>query len=279
MNRDTIEIFEGSLIQHGKLNNRIYLLKTDSSDVENLIPKLDLLARERGYTKIFGKIRPYQLPSFISQGFRVEAFIPGFFGGKEDCILASKFFDEKRELPEKAELRRFMELLGNDKSNPNVTVSNNNGFDSLALQREDAQAISEVFMQVFHSYPFPVDDPAYIMQTMENNHSRYFGVKDENKLIAVSTAETDMEEKNAEMTDFAVLPRYRGRKLAGHLLLMMENAMQLAGVKTLYTIARLKEPGMNKTFINAGYQYTGTLVNNTNISGSIESMNIFYKNI
>ena len=88
-----------------------------------------------------------------------------------------------------------------------------------------------------------------------------------------------MEEKNAEMTDFAVLPRYRGQKLAGQLLSVMEEAMKSAGVKTLYTIARLKEPGMNKTFINAEYRYSGTLVNNTNISGSIESMNIFYKKI
>ena len=95
----------------------------------------------------------------------------------------------------------------------------------------------------------------------------------------MSAAETDKAEKNAEMTDFAVLPQYRGRGLAGQLLSYMEETMKPACVKTLYTIARLREPGINKIFINAGYRYTGTLINNTNISGSIESMNIFYKNI
>jgi lysine 2,3-aminomutase len=279
MNRDTIEIFEGSLIQHGKLNNRIYLLKTGNSDVEKLISGLDQLAREKGYTKIFGKIRPALLPCFISYGFKAEAFIPGFFKGKDDCIIASKFYDKNRAVADKADLKRFLELFENGKNVNRNSVSINNGFECMTLNQEDAGAISKVMKQVFASYPFPVDDPAYIRQTMENNHSIYFGIKENNQLMAVSTAETDMEEKNAEMTDFAVLPQYRGKKLAGRLLSVMEEALRPAGLKTLYTIARLKEPGMNKTFINAGYRYSGTLVNNTNISGSIESMNIFYKQI
>ncbi|MDD4426034.1 MAG: hypothetical protein PHS40_08920 [Mariniphaga sp.] len=57
----------------------------------------------------------------------------------------------------------------------------------------------------------------------------------------------------------------------------MEQEMRKAGIINAYTIARLAEPGMNKTFMNAGYKFSGTLVNNTQIAGSIESMNIFYK--
>jgi len=45
------------------------------------------------------------------------------------------------------------------------------------------------------------------------------------------------------------------------------------------TIARAMSTGMNITFACCGYNYAGTLVNNTNISGSIESMNVWYKNI
>ncbi len=278
MNRDTIEIFEGSLIQHGKLNNRIYLLKAGNSDAERLISGLDQLAREKGYTKILGKVKADLLPYFILNGFRAEAFIPGFFAGKADCILVSRFLDENRAVAAKKELITLRELLGNGKSKQQDSISHD-GFDHVKLNEKDAGEISELLMQVFTSYPFPVDDPAYIRQTMENNHARYFGIKNGDELIAVSTAETDPEQKNAEMTDFAVLPPFRGNKLAGRLLAVMEDDMKKADMKTLYTIARLKEPGMNKTFINAGYSYSGTLVNNTNISGSIESMNIFYKKI
>jgi hypothetical protein len=36
---------------------------------------------------------------------------------------------------------------------------------------------------------------------------------------------------------------------------------------------------MNATFAKAGYSFGGTLINNTNISGDIESMNVWYKNL
>ena len=38
-------------------------------------------------------------------------------------------------------------------------------------------------------------------------------------------------------------------------------------------------PGMNITFAKHGYHYAGTLNNNTNICGRIESMNVWYKSL
>ena len=57
----------------------------------------------------------------------------------------------------------------------------------------------------------------------------------------------------------------------------MESDPAVQQMKTAYTIARSLSPGMNITFARHGYLYGGTLTNNTNISGSIESMNIWYK--
>jgi hypothetical protein len=48
---------------------------------------------------------------------------------------------------------------------------------------------------------------------------------------------------------------------------------------TAYTIARAESAGMNETFAKNGYKYCGTLVNNTNISGQIESMNVWVKKL
>ena len=48
---------------------------------------------------------------------------------------------------------------------------------------------------------------------------------------------------------------------------------------TSYTIARSLSYGMNITFAKMGYIYGGTLINNTNICGSLESMNIWYKHL
>jgi len=59
----------------------------------------------------------------------------------------------------------------------------------------------------------------------------------------------------------------------------MEKYMTRSGFCLLYTIARAASFGMNTTFARANYQYGGTLINNTQISGSIESMNIWYKEL
>jgi hypothetical protein len=57
----------------------------------------------------------------------------------------------------------------------------------------------------------------------------------------------------------------------------MEREMKRLGMLTTYTIARALSPGMNITFAKMGYNYAGTLKNNCNISGCIESMNVWYK--
>ncbi len=53
--------------------------------------------------------------------------------------------------------------------------------------------------------------------------------------------------------------------------------MAKRGIATLYTIARAISPSMNITFAKCGYAFGGTLINNTQISGSIESMNLWHK--
>jgi putative beta-lysine N-acetyltransferase len=81
------------------------------------------------------------------------------------------------------------------------------------------------------------------------------------------------------MTDFATLPEHRGENIALYLLDFMEKAMKKRGYKTAYTIARALSYGMNITFAKAAYKMGGTLINNTNICGKIESMNVWHKPI
>ncbi|MFW5780428.1 MAG: putative beta-lysine N-acetyltransferase, partial [Bacillota bacterium] len=99
----------------------------------------------------------------------------------------------------------------------------------------------------------------------------------EDTLFAIASSETNKKYLNAEMTDFAILPEYRGKNLSLLLLCEMEKNMKDMGYKLLYTIARAVSYGMNCTFSKLGYQFSGTLINNTNISGNIESMNLWYK--
>ncbi len=68
-----------------------------------------------------------------------------------------------------------------------------------------------------------------------------------------------------------------GNGYALFLLIHMEQEMTRLGFRTAYTIARAQSTGMNITFAKLNYDHGGTLVNNTNISGQIESMNVWYK--
>jgi putative beta-lysine N-acetyltransferase len=106
---------------------------------------------------------------------------------------------------------------------------------------------------------------------------QYYGIYYKNKLIAASSAEMDIEMKNAEMTDFATDPEFAGNSLSLILLRKMEEEMMRKEMKVLYTIARSFSPGMNITFAKQDYEFSGTLINNTNIFGKIESMNVWYK--
>ena len=136
--------------------------------------------------------------------------------------------------------------------------------------------MAEIYRRVFATYPFPIHDPSYLEKTMRENVV-YFGVWQEGKLIALSSAEMDQSAASAEMTDFATLPECRGQGLATSLLTRMEAEMRRRGMNTLFTIARAVSFGMNITFARCGYQYGGTLTRNTQISGCLECMNIWYK--
>jgi putative beta-lysine N-acetyltransferase len=110
-------------------------------------------------------------------------------------------------------------------------------------------------------------------------HIDYFGIWEGQNLVALSSAEKDPENSNVEMTDFAVSPDYRGLGLGLLLLHEMDAAMTEQGIKTAYTIARMRSKGMNATFIRAGYHYGGTLFRNTFISEGLESMNVYHKKL
>ena len=101
----------------------------------------------------------------------------------------------------------------------------------------------------------------------------------DHRIVALAASEMDPDNLAAELTDFATLTRHRRQGMASCLLKAMEDEMILQGFKTAYSIARSLSPAMNLTFFKNGYRYSGTLSNNTNIGGRIESMNIWYKHL
>jgi putative beta-lysine N-acetyltransferase len=278
--RDTVEANKnGSILQHGKHNDRIYLMKLNDKDVPDIFGALNKLAYNHSYAKIICKIPKKVLPLFIGNGFLQEAYIPGFIKGKRDICFVSKFMNSDRLIEiEKPELEKFSGMLHKDIKNVSIENLENTKYKVRHLMNADAENIAKLYQHVFTTYPFPIHQSAYILKTMQEDVC-YYGIEKSNKLIAVASSEMDKEYLNAEMTDFATHPDYAGNNLSSIILNKMEEDMKRQGIKTLYTIARLASVPMNKTFLRFGYHYTGTLIKNTNISGNIESMNILYKQI
>ena len=272
---DTLEKIGNSHIQHGPDNNRIYLMKLDPADLPGILDQLDTLAAEKGYTKIFAKVPGPCAPEFVQRGYSREGMIPKFYDDKTTAAFLGKFIDPRREItPQRDDLEKII-ILAQSKNN-RAAKRLPRGYKLRPAVEADAEELAAVYQNVFASYPFPIHDPDYLIETMRS-HVCYFVAEKDGNIVAASSGEMDPENRNAEMTDFATLPEHLGNGLAVHLLKFMEPEMKKRGIATFYTIARAISPGMNITFAKCGYIFGGTLINNTQISGSIESMNLWYK--
>lgn len=273
---DIIEVIGKSLVQHGKNSDRVYLMKLCREDYPCIISDIYNLACANNYSKIFIKVPEWAQEGFESAGYVIEACIPYFYNGQQDGLFMALFLDPVRK--EKSNSALIEEIISLTKSISPLQAAPklNQNYDFVNLGVKDVEDISQIYKRVFKTYPFPIHNPAYIEETM-NDNVIYFGVCYEGQLIAVSSSEMDTKAQNVEMTDFATLPEHRSQGLASSLLFEMENAMRKRDMITAYTIARAVSHGMNITFAKHNYTYSGTLVNNTDISGEIESMNVWYK--
>jgi putative beta-lysine N-acetyltransferase len=322
---DRLAWLGNSKVQHGELNRRIYLMKLDPSDLPGILDDLDDLAQAGEYGKIFVKIPESSEPVFFRAGYRREAFVPGFFAGREAASFMARYPNPKRRREAAPEtvasvLAMARNLAGDAKDLTDLPKENSvgssagssnkefsggagengsaapecfdwDGTSSSALEPStltpvrfrilrptDTTKMAALYRAVFPSYPFPILDPEYLRSCMED-HVLYVGAEWDGTLAAISAAEMDPSDKNAEMTDFATLPEFRRQGLARRLLARMEKETRDFGIRTAYTIARAGSPGMNLTFAQSGYTFAGTLVNNTHIAGRIESMNVWFKEL
>ncbi len=264
-----------SEIQHGKANDRVYLMKLSKADFPDIINRVDALAAQEGYTKIFAKVPAWARQGFEDRGYAVEASVPDFYDGKENACFMARYPDPGRK--DRADRETIAQIVRTAMIAPKLDAPDlPRGFTHAVLTPEEAGELAALYKTVFKSYPFPIFDAGYLKETMAG-HVVYFGIREGERLAASSSCEMDVAHKNVEMTDFATLDAYRSKGFASFLLVQMEREMRRRGMATAYTIARSMSYGMNITFAKNRYTFAGTLFNNTDISGEIESMNVWYK--
>jgi len=275
---DAIETIGNSTVQHGHFNNRAYVMRLDPGDIPGIIPRLGALAEKNGYTKIVIRVPHGSEEPFLSAGYVTEATVPGFYNGTGAALFMGKFMVPGRAVSRSPELTSDVLAVARARSSPSYQAHLQRAYNLVQAGPDDVETIASLYRENFESYPFPVFDPAFIRETMAGD-VRYFSVLHNGAVAAVASCDVNSRSMSAEMTDFATDLRYRGRGFAGCLLFAMEEHLAGLGVITAFTIARATSYPMNVTFARAGYGYAGTLVNNTNICGTMESMNVWYKRL
>lgn len=214
--------------------------------------------------------------SFLSAGMKLEACIPGYYEGGEPALVLALYLSAGRQNPSNSRgAHRAKELtsrfqIGSGKRPLPA------GITLKWARPEHCSALAGLYGRVFATYPFPVADPDYLKFMMDKG-ACYIMAWHNEELIAAASAETNRSHKNAEMTDFATISSWRGYGLASCLLAQMEARLGIEGYRCLYTIARSRSAGMNKVFAGAGYSFSGVLINNCNIGGGFEDMNVWSK--
>ena len=275
MTPDKIKNIGQSTIQIGPLNDRIYLMKLSSEDMPDIVSKLKNKAESADVSKIFAKVPSALSPYFVSEGFAEEATVPNLFSDDDGTFLSFYRSSIRAKIKDQNKLEHIIEVAkGKFGTGINDTLAD--GLNIRKLTAADSSSLTELYREVFSTYPFPVHDENYVKNEI-NQNGCFYGVFNKDKLIGAASAEAGHDGWSVELTDFAVLPEYRKKGIAGTLLHKLEEESRISGKKCFFTIARACSYGINSLFAKAGYTYSGTIPNNTNISGSLETMNIWFK--
>ncbi|MCV5473123.1 GNAT family N-acetyltransferase, partial [Escherichia coli] len=86
---------------------------------------------------------------------------------------------------------------------------------------EDAEELATVFGKVFEVYPTPLNEASYVLQTMKEDDTIYYVYEFEGKIISTASAEMNIKEGNAELTNCAPLPEYRKHGFMKSLLIKL----------------------------------------------------------
>lgn len=266
---DYYQFYEGNMLFFDQINSRVKILSHQSINSHHL-KSIKKLALENNMGKVisFSPESNYQL--FNDEGFEVEGRITGFFKG-QDALCCSFFVDEARRNSSPQDyMLPDLTLEKND-------ISSNQLFEIRDALEEDISQMTELFRTVFETYPSPVFDGEYIRSNMRRKKVIYKVALDHGKIIGIASAEININQLNAEMTDCVTSPSYRGHGILTAILLELENHLQTNGFICLYSLCRATIPAVNRAFNRQGYSYSGRMINNCHMCGAFEDMNIWVK--
>ena len=257
-------------------NKRIKIIDLENITVKN-IKRIIHFSSKQHLGKVICICDSKTVEIFTEAGFEVEGKIDGFFKGQDGFYL-SYFISSDRKICSNFSKKELLVKQCLAVKNTFTRRSENSKYSIRNANETDIKEMVKLFSTVFSTYPSPVYDEEFIKKTMEENVLYKVAVY-EGKIIGIASADMDKENLNAEMTDCATYPDYRGKGVLSNIIYSLELDLRNKGFITLYSIARAINPSINYVLSKQNYKYTGRLINNCNICGTFEDMNIWVKNI
>ena len=214
---------------------------------------------------------------FTEAGFELEGKIDGYFKGK-DVFCMSYFISSDRKICSNFSKKELLVKQCLGRKNTFKHCSDNSKYSIRNANENDIQEMVKLFSKVFLTYPSPVYDEEFLKKTMNEKVLYKVAIYNE-KIIAIASADMDKENLNAEITDCATYPDYRGKGVLANIIYSLELDLKKRGFMTLYSLSRAINPSINFVLSKHNYKFTGRLINNCNICGTFEDMNIWVKNI
>lgn len=276
---ETIENIDGALVYHGNMHNRIYFSEAENINLDNLLQKMKDLAKKKRYEKILGKASEKGLNVLKSQGFIVEAKIPGLYNGSVDGYFLADYTNEKRHVNDEkiiktiATVKTIAEAANKPNTDSHFLMPEN--LDIKELSSADFPLLEELHQKAYKYHPHQIKDAAYFSKLKNLNH-RFYGLFQNGELLVSAILAVNSSESNVEIVDFVTHPDYRGQNLSYFLVQDIKNKMDKLGCKTIYTMVRSTSYGLNITFSKHGFILAGTLINNCMVRDAMESMNVWY---
>jgi putative beta-lysine N-acetyltransferase len=276
MKFDTIERMGDSVVHHGTLNDRVYLTELHQDDMEDVLDRVEDLAQQRKYGKIVSRVPQWALNTFLDRGYRVEAEIPGLYRG----ITAGFFvagYPSKTRIQQAEKEERFINsvktiAMATSDASPKISAE---GYLVRLLQRSEMGELAALNQRVFSSYPYPIFERNYLEECQADDYE-FFGLYRDGHLVEAAILHLKEGDAYAEIIDFVIPLECKGQNLSYHLLKAIRDFIASKGIKTIFSSIRATSYGLNITFRKQGYRYGGTLINNTRVGNSMQSMNIWY---
>lgn len=261
-------------------NQRIKIISYAGPDYEALLLRIGWLAEANGFDKIICMASQNDWLEFLKHGFVLEAVLKYFYRGT-DAFAMSKFRSQERLVS--SNLMNEILLIEKIMMQPPVQrdAPQRSVPDGITLRMalpQDVPRLIALYQRVFESYPSPLVYQSYFETIFQKDALFAVCVRGED-ILAVASAELHPEYLNAELTDCATHPDSRGLGLMTQILAHLEDELIRRNYVSSYSMARARSFGMNNVFFRLKYEFTGRMVNNCDIFGCYEDMNVWVRKL